>query len=57
MKNEKMQYSGRSFQEVCEAAQEEFYEANGYYPTPEQAVKLTDEAREEIAKEKEIPFI
>lgn len=53
MKNEKMQYSGRSFQEVCEAAQEEFYEANGYYPTPEQAVKLTDEAREEIAKEKE----
>ena len=37
----------------CEAAQEEFFEANGYYPTPEQAVKLTDEARQEIAKEKE----
>lgn len=50
---DKLQYSGRTFQEVCEAALEEFYEANGYYPTPEQAVNLTDEARDETAKEKE----
>lgn len=47
-----MKYSGRSFREICETAQEEFYSANGYYPTPEEAVKLTDEAREEIEKMK-----
>ncbi len=43
-----MKYSGRSFKEICETAQEEFYNANGYYPTLEDAVKLTKEAREEI---------
>lgn len=48
-----MKYSGRSFTEICEAAQEEFYKANGYYPSVEEAVKLTDEAREEIKREKE----
>ena len=47
------EYSGRTFEEVCKAAQEEFYKANGYYPTPDQAVKLTDEARKETAGEKE----
>lgn len=47
-----MKYSGRSFKEICEAAQEEFFQANGYYPTVEEAVRLTDEAREEIRKER-----
>lgn len=37
--------------DVCETAEEEFYKGNGYYPTVEEAVKLTDEAREEIQKE------
>lgn len=54
---DKLQYLGRTFQEVCEAALEEFYEANGYYPTPEQAVKLTDEAREEIMERNLPPFL
>ena len=48
-----MKYSGRSFREICETAQEEFYNGNGYYPTTEEAVKLTKEAREEIEKLKE----
>lgn len=43
----------RTFREICEAAQEEFYNGNGYYPTSEEAIKLTDEARAEIAREKE----
>ena len=47
-----MKPSGRSLMEVCEEAQEEFYRANGYYPTTEEAVRLTDEARKEIAEEK-----
>ncbi len=29
------EYSGRTFEEVCKASQEEFYKYNGYYPTPE----------------------
>ncbi|MGN1421911.1 MAG: hypothetical protein ACI4XA_00905 [Oscillospiraceae bacterium] len=45
--------SGRTIKEVCEAAQEEFFKANGYYPTTEDAVRLTEEAREEIRLEKE----
>ncbi len=47
-----MKPSGRSLREVCEEAQEDFYRANGYYPTTEEAVRLTDEARKEIAEEK-----
>lgn len=43
----------RTFREIYEAAREEFYNGNGYYPTPDEAVKLTDEARAEIAREKE----
>lgn len=48
-----MEYSKRTIREICEAAQEEFYEKNGYYPTPEQAAQLTDEVRREIAQEKQ----
>lgn len=48
-----MEPSGRTIREVCEQAQREFYEANGYYPTEEEAVRLTEEARAEIRKEKE----
>lgn len=44
--------SGRTIREVCEQAQKEFFEANGYYPTEEDAVRLTDEARQEIEAEK-----
>lgn len=44
--------SGRTIREVCEQAQKEFFEANGYYPTEEDAVRLTDEARREIEAEK-----
>lgn len=47
-----MKPSGRNLREVCEEAQEDFYRANGYYPTTEEAVRLTDEARKEIAEEK-----
>lgn len=47
-----MKPSGRSLREVCEEAQEDFFKANGYYPTTEEAVRLTDEARKEIAEEK-----
>lgn len=50
---EGMKFSGRSLDEICEAARENFYKANGYYPTVEEAVRLTDEAREEIKKEQE----
>ena len=50
---EKLCPSGRTIKEVCEAAQKEFFEANGYYPTPEDAVRLTEDAREEIRKERE----
>ena len=45
--------SGKTMREICEIAQEEFYNANGFYPTVEEAVWLTEEAREEIAGEKE----
>lgn len=57
MNKEELQNSGRTIRQVCEAAQEEFYKANGYYPTPEQAAELTDEARREIACEKEQQYI
>ena len=46
------QPSGRTIREVCEQAGKEFFEANGYYPTEKDAVRLTDEARREIEAEK-----
>ncbi len=48
-----MKPSGRTIKEVCEAAQEEFFEANGYYPTVEEAVRSTDEARKETSMQRE----
>ena len=51
--DERFNLSAPSFREICEAAQEKFYNGNGYYPTSEEAVRLTDEAKEEIAREKE----
>lgn len=48
-----MQPSGRTINEICETARQEFFEANGYYPTEEDAIRLTDEARAEIKKEQE----
>lgn len=47
-----MKPTGRTLREACEAAQEGFYKKNGYYPTPEDAIRLTEEAREEIRQEK-----
>jgi hypothetical protein len=49
----KMYPSGRSFDEISEQAQREFYEANGYHPTEEDCIRLTEEARAEIALERE----
>ena len=48
---EKLKPTNRSFDEICKSAQEDFYNANSYYPTVEEAVWLTEEAREEIARE------
>ena len=48
-----MKPTGRTIREVCKQAQEEFFRANGYYPTEEDAVRLTEEARAEIRKERE----
>lgn len=47
-----MKPTNRTIREVCEEAREQFYKANGYYPTTEDAVRLTEEARAEIQKEK-----
>lgn len=41
-----------TMKEIRERARKEFYEAHGYYPTVEDAIRLTDEARAEIAKER-----
>ncbi len=48
-----MKPSRRSFDEISAQAQKEFYEANGYHPTEEDCIRLTEEARAEIAKERE----
>ncbi len=56
---EGMKRSGRSLREVCEEAQEDFFRANGYYPTEEEAVRMTDEVRKKIAEEeagKKLPW-
>lgn len=39
-----------SLRKICEIAQEEFFEANGYYPTNQEAVKLAEEAKAEVLK-------
>jgi hypothetical protein len=49
---EKMYPSGRSFDEISAQAQREFFEANGYHPTEEDCIRLTEEARAEIAEER-----
>lgn len=49
----KIQPSGRTIREVFASMREDFYRHNGYYPTEEEAIKLTDEARKAI-REKEV---
>lgn len=42
--------SGRTLDEIRKEARECFFKKNGYYPTEEDCVRLTDEARQEIKK-------
>lgn len=44
----------RPIREVLRSMGEAFYKANGYYPTEEDAIRLTDEARMEIELERKI---
>lgn len=44
-----MQPSGRTLNEVFDHMRECFYKKNGYYPTIEDAIRLTDEARKATA--------
>jgi len=37
-----------TFKELREQAREEFYKAEGYYPTVDDIVRLTEEARADI---------
>ena len=53
MKN-KLSPSGRPLREVFESMEKEFFEANGYHPTEEDAISLTEEARLESQLEKEL---
>lgn len=48
-----MKPSGRPLREVFASAREEFYKANGYYATEEDAIRLTEEARAAIRREGE----
>ncbi len=48
-----MNPSNRTFKEIQKSARESFYEANGYYPTIQEIVKMVDEVREEIRIEKQ----
>lgn len=50
----KYEPSGRTVEEVLKSSREEFFKKNGYYGTNEDAIRLTEEAREEIRKEKEL---
>ncbi len=45
--------SGRTLDEIRKEARECFFKKNGYYPTEEDCVRLTDEARQEIKKKRE----
>lgn len=49
----KFEPSGRTMKEVMESSRENFFQKNGYYGTVEDAIRLTEEAREEIRKKKE----
>lgn len=40
-----MKPSGHTFSELFDAMSECFFKKNGYYPTEEEAIRLTDEAR------------
>lgn len=48
-----MKPSNRTFEEIQKSARESFYEANGYYPTVKEVVKMVDEVREEIRIERQ----
>ena len=48
-----MEPSGRTIDEICDAMSECFFRKNGYYPTVEEAIQLTDEARKAIRAKKE----
>ena len=48
-----MEPSGRTIDEICDAMSECFFKKNGYYPTVEEAIQLTDEARKAIRAKKE----
>lgn len=48
-----MEKSNLTLREICENAQEEFFKANGYYPTDKEAIELTEEARLKLLKESE----
>ena len=46
-----MEPTNRTFDEINKSARESFFKANGYYPTVEDAIRLTEEARAEIQEE------
>lgn len=46
-----MEPTNRTFDEINKSARESFFKVNGYYPTVEDAIRLTEEARAEIQEE------
>lgn len=48
----KYEPSERTMKEVLASSREAFFKKNGYYGTEEDAVRLTEEARQEIQKER-----
>ena len=48
-----MKPTNRTFDEINESTRKSFYEQNGYYPTEEEIIKLTDEALDEALAERE----
>ena len=50
----KYEPSKRTIEEVLNSSREAFFKKNGYYGTNEDAIRLTEEAREEIRKEKDM---
>lgn len=52
MNEKKYTSTGRPIDEVLLSMTNSFYSANGYYPTPDDAIRLTEEARKEIREEK-----
>lgn len=47
----KYESSKRTIEEVLNSSREAFFKKNGYYGTNEDAIRRTEEAREEIRKE------